>query len=112
MGQESEPNSNSSTSTCSIPALPAVSDLGLMWEEKRKRKEDWEKVGRMGNGREREGRREEKGHWGSLLQSNFYWLKRKQCKLLFTSFPTLSMDLGTNNQRMQEISEFTEFSEK
>ena len=66
----------------------------------------------MGNGREREGRREEKGHWGSLLQSNFYWLKRKQCKLLFTSFPTLSMDLGINNQRTQEISEFTEFSEK
>lgn len=66
----------------------------------------------MGNGREREGRREEKGHWGSLLQSNFYCLKRKQSKLLFTSFPTLSMDLGKNNQRMQEISELTEFSGK
>ena len=27
-------------------------------------------------------------------------------------FPTLSMDLGTTNQRMQEISEFTQFFEK
>lgn len=50
------------------PPAPAVflpfllSDFGLTWEEKMKGKEDWEKVGRMGNGREREGRREEKGH--------------------------------------------------